>query len=77
MYTTMMASRCEYQIRADWDFNEKCKLYQRKAGDKIWPGKNNEVSEDDWHFVERMRKRQKNKQVPRAGAARPACSAYR
>ena len=20
MYTTMMASRCEYQIRADWDF---------------------------------------------------------
>ena len=20
-YTTMMASRCEYQIRADWDFN--------------------------------------------------------
>ena len=21
MYTTMMASRCEYQIRADWDFN--------------------------------------------------------
>ena len=24
-----------------------------------------EVSEDDWHFVERMRKRQKNEQVPR------------
>ncbi|MDA8609319.1 hypothetical protein N9L19_00230 [bacterium] len=21
MYTTMIASRCEYQIRADWDFN--------------------------------------------------------
>ena len=21
MYTTMMASRCEYQLRADWDFN--------------------------------------------------------
>ena len=21
MYTTMMAARCEYQIRADWDFN--------------------------------------------------------
>ena len=21
MYTTMMASRCEYEIRADWDFN--------------------------------------------------------
>ena len=37
--------------------NEKCKLYRRKAGEKIWPGKNNEVSEDDWHFVERMRKR--------------------
>ena len=21
MYTTMMAARCEYQIRAEWDFN--------------------------------------------------------
>ena len=39
--------------------NEKCKLYQRKAGENIWPGQNNEVSEDDWHFAERMRKRNK------------------
>ena len=44
--------------------NEKCKLYQTKAGEKIWPGKNKEVSEDDWHFVERMRKRQKIKGSP-------------
>ena len=39
--------------------NEKCKLYAGRAGEKLWPGQNNEVSEDDWHFVERMRKRAK------------------
>ena len=39
--------------------NEKCKLYPGRAGEKLWPGQNNEVSEDDWHFVERMRKRAK------------------
>ena len=39
--------------------NEKCKLYPGRAGEKLWPGQNNDVSEDDWHFVERMRKRDK------------------
>ena len=43
--------------------NEKCKLFPQKAGEKRWPGcnlkDNLEVTLEDWHFVERMRKRQK------------------
>ena len=39
--------------------NIKCDLFESQMGQKRWPGKNIKVSEADWHFVERMRKRQK------------------
>ena len=39
--------------------NIKCDLFEAQMGKKRWPGQNIQVSEDDWHFVERMRKRQK------------------
>lgn len=40
-----------------------------KAGEKIWPRHNMGVSEDDGHFVERMRKRPTDKQARRVGVA--------
>ena len=39
--------------------NEKCDLYPRFAGEERWPGKNNDVSREDFRFHERMAKRRK------------------
>ena len=39
--------------------NVRCDLFESQMGQRRWPGKNMKVSEDDWHFVERMRKRRK------------------
>ena len=37
--------------------NIKCDLFESQMGQRRLPGGNNTVSEDEWHFVERMRKR--------------------
>ena len=39
--------------------NFKCDLFASQMGQRRWPGANNHVSEEDWHFVQRMLKRQK------------------
>ena len=41
--------------------NEKCKLFPQKAGDKLWPGSNLEVTLEDFQFYERMRSRKRHK----------------
>ena len=57
------AIRCTCRGQQHSYANEKCKLFPQKAGEKRWPGCNLkdglEVTLEDWHFVERMRKRQK------------------
>ena len=53
------AIRCTCRGQQHSFANEKCKLYMSQAGERIWPGKNKDVSEEDWHFCERMRKRRK------------------
>ena len=57
------AARCSCKGGQHDYSNERCKLFPQKQGEKRWPGYNLEgdlrVSQKDWSFAERMRKRQK------------------
>ena len=46
--------------------NEKCKLFTKKAGDKLWPGRNLEVTLEDFQFYERMRARKRQNKYDEA-----------
>ena len=37
--------------------NETCALHPTHAGEQLWPGKNMDVSLDEFHFVKRMRQK--------------------
>ena len=51
--------RCTCKGREHNASNDKCGLFPRYAGERRWPGSNMDVSFDDFHFCERMRKRKR------------------
>ena len=53
------AWRCTCKQGAHDFSNEKCTLYPQRAGEKRWPGKNLEITEEDLAFRERLSKRRK------------------
>ena len=63
------ALRCTCKGQQHSHSNEKCKLYQQKAGEKRWPGCNlkddKAVTEEDYKFCERMRERKRQRTKPK------------
>ena len=62
------AIRCTCRGQQHSYSNEKCKLHPQTAGENRWPGSNLEgdkaVTEEDYKFCERMRRRTRQKTSP-------------